>query len=100
MGAALKPAQDREQMAEFLTVEMRETLGLDASQQASLFNYVREGLAKGGSLKEAMKAMAQSTSVEAGEIKAHLSSKQRQVFDRVYGPNGLCLFQYLKVAIG
>ena len=43
---------------------------------------------------------AQSTSTEAGEIKAYLPSKQRQVFDYVYGADGLCLFQYLKVAPG
>jgi hypothetical protein len=49
-------------------------------------------------LKEAMKAMAQSTPTEAGEIKAFLSAKERQAFDRVYGADGLCLFQYLKAA--
>jgi RNA polymerase sigma factor (sigma-70 family) len=96
--AALKPAEEREQMAEFLTVELRETLGLDTAQQGKLFNYMREGLSKGATLKEAMKAMAQSTPAEAGEIKANLSRKQRQEFDRVYGADGLCLFQYLTLA--
>ena len=96
--AALNPAQERTLMAEFLTVELRETLGLDAEQQRMLFDYLRDGLSRGTTLKEAMKAMAQSTSVEAGQVKARLSVKQRQVFDRVYGADGLCLFQYLKVA--
>ena len=98
--AELKPAEDREQMAEFLTVELRETLSLDAAQQSKLFNYMRERLSKGPTLTDAMKAMAQSTSTEAGEIKSFLSTKQRQVFDQVYGADGLCLFQYLKVATG
>ena len=96
--AMLKPGEERKQIAEFLTVEMRETLGLNRAQQGQLFNYVREGLSKGATLKDAMKTMAQSTSTEAGEVKAYLSAKQRQVFDRVYGADGLCLFQYLKVA--
>jgi hypothetical protein len=94
----LKPGADRKQIAEFLTVEMRETLGLNRAQQGQLFNYVREGLSKGATLTGAMKAMAQSTSTEAGEVKPYLSPRQRQVFDRVYGADGLCLFQYLKVA--
>jgi RNA polymerase sigma factor (sigma-70 family) len=93
-----KPSKDRQQLAQFLTVEMRETLGLSPTQQRQLFNYVSEGLSKHATLKEAMKAMAQSTPAEAGEIKAFLSAKQRRVFDRVYGADGLCLFQYLKVA--
>src|SRR5262249_28450387 len=38
--AVLKPAQDREQMAQFLTVEMRETLKLNSAQQRKIFNYV------------------------------------------------------------
>jgi RNA polymerase sigma factor (sigma-70 family) len=94
----LKPGEDRRQLAEFLTVEMRETLGLNPAQQKQLFNYIREGLSKRATLKEAMQAMAQSTSAETSQVKAYLSPKQRQVFDRVYGADGLCLFQYLKVA--
>lgn len=98
--AALKPAQDRQQMAEFLTVEMRETLGLDRPQQNRLFNYVLEALSKGATLKQAMKAMGQNSSAEVSPVKAFLSAKQRQVFDRVYGADGLCLFQYCKVGAG
>jgi hypothetical protein len=98
--AALKPGQDRQQMAEFLTVEMRETLGLTRAQQSRVFKYVLEGLSKGATLKEAMKAMGQNTSAEVSPIKAFLSGKQRQVFDRVYGADGLCLFQYCKVGVG
>ena len=96
--AALKPGEDRQQMAEFLTVEMRETLGLDRAQQSRLFNYVLEALSKGATLKQAMKTMGQNTSAEVSPIKAFLSGKQRQVFDRVYGADGLCLFQYCKVS--
>jgi RNA polymerase sigma factor (sigma-70 family) len=92
----LKPGKDRKQLAEFITVEMRETLGLDRAQQGELYNYVSKGLSKGATLKGAMKTMAQSSSTEAGEVKAYLSANQCQVFDRVYGADGLCLFQYLK----
>jgi RNA polymerase sigma factor (sigma-70 family) len=98
--AALKPAKDRQQMAQFLTVEMRETLGLDRAQQKRIFDYLREGLSRGATLREAMKVMGQTTSAEAGEIKALLPAKQRQVFDRVYGADGLCLLQYCKLDPG
>jgi RNA polymerase sigma factor (sigma-70 family) len=98
--AALKPPADREKMAEFLTVEMRETLALDHAQRTAIFNYILLGLSNGATLKQAMQAMAQSTPTEAGEIKAFLSDKQREVFDRVYGADGLCLFQYCKVGAG
>lgn len=98
--AALKPREDRQQLAEFLTVEMRETLGLDHAQQRRLFNYVLEGLSKSATLKQAMKAMGQNTSTEVSQVKAFLSGEQRQVFDRVYGADGLCLFQYCKVGAG
>jgi hypothetical protein len=98
--AALKPGKDRQQMAEFLTVEMRETLGLERAQQRRVFNYVQEGLSKGATVKEAMKTMGRITSAEARDIKAFLSGKQRQVFDHVYGADGLCLFQYCKVGAG
>lgn len=96
--AVLKPGEDRHQMAEFLTAEMRETLGLDGAQERRLFNYVREGLSKGATLNQAMKAMGQNTKTEVSQVKAFLSGKQRQAFDRVYGPDGLCLFQYCKIA--
>jgi RNA polymerase sigma factor (sigma-70 family) len=95
--AALKPAQDREQMAQFLTVEMRETLKLDRAQQRKIFNYVRAKLSNGATLKQAMKAVGEKTSTEAGEVKVFLSGKQRQEFDRVYGADGMCFFQYCKV---
>jgi RNA polymerase sigma factor (sigma-70 family) len=95
--AALKPTQARQQMAQFLTVEMRETLKLDREQQKKIFNYVMAKLSNGATLKEAMKTVGETTSTEAGEVKAFLSTKQRQVFDRVYGADGMCLFQYCKV---
>ena len=94
----LKPGKDRQQLAEFLTAEMRETLGLDPAQQGQLFRYIHDGLSKAATLKEAEKAMAQSTALEVGEIKVYLSARQRRLFDRVYGADGLCLFQFLKVA--
>jgi RNA polymerase sigma factor (sigma-70 family) len=95
--AALKPAQDRQQMALFLTVEMRETLKLSRTQQTKIFNYVSAKLSNGATLKQAMKMVGATTSTEAGEVKVFLSGKQRQVFDRVYGSDGMCLFQYCKV---
>lgn len=98
--AVLKPTVDRQQMAQFLTVEMRETLGLNHAQQRKLFNYVRAKLSNGATLKQAMKTVGETTSTEVGEIKTFLSAKQQQAFDRVYGADGMCLFQYCKVGSG
>ena len=41
------------------------------------------------------------TQTEAAEIKAMLSPGQRQLFDQVYGADGVLLFSYAKaVALG
>jgi len=70
------------------------------AQQKRIFDYLQERLSRGATLREAMKVMGQTTTAEAGEIKAFLSVKQRQVFDRVYGADGLCLLQYCKLDPG
>ena len=45
--------------------------------------------------------LAQTTQTEAVEIKTMLSPTQRQLFDQVYGADGVLLFSYAKaVALG
>jgi hypothetical protein len=44
-----------------------------------------------------MKILAQRTPAEANEIKAILSPEQRQLFDQIYGADGVLLFTYPKV---
>jgi RNA polymerase sigma factor (sigma-70 family) len=95
--AGLNPAQEPEVLAEFLTVEMRETLALDTAQQSALLTFIRNALARGPTLKDSIKTMAQSAKTETTQIKALLSPSQRALYDRVYGADGLCLFQFIKV---
>lgn len=48
-----------------------------------------------------MRALARSTKAEAAELKTMLSPEQRQLFDQIYGADGVLLFSYAKaVALG
>ena len=48
-----------------------------------------------------MKTVAETTQTEAVQIKAPLSPAQQQLFDQIYGPDGVLLFSYTKaVALG
>jgi RNA polymerase sigma factor (sigma-70 family) len=94
----LTPAQDRDQVAEFLTAEIGDTLKLDASERPAVYSFVRKRLAQGATLTDAMNAMAQDIPVEAAQIKALLSPEQRQTFDSIYGANGSGFWIYLKIA--
>jgi hypothetical protein len=85
----------------FLTAELGETLNLEPSQKTTLFSYIQNRLAQGATLNDGMKALGQATQTEAAEIKAMLSPGQRQLFDQVYGADGVLLFSYPKaVALG
>jgi hypothetical protein len=95
--AGLSPAKEPQLLAEFLTVELRETLKLDAAQQAALLAFIRNGLSQRPTLKDSEKVMAQSRQAEADQIKTHLSRSQQQLFDRVYGADGMCLFQFIQL---
>jgi hypothetical protein len=97
----LAPPDDRTRLAMFLIAELVNTLNLDLSQKTDLSLYVQKRLAQGATLNEAMKALAQASQTEAVEIKAMLSPAQRQLFDQIYGPDGVLLFSYPKaVALG
>jgi len=95
----LTQANDRTRVAEFLTVELRETLALDPPQQRAVFSWMSKRLAQGSTLQAALKTLAQSASTEAAEIRAMLPPAQRQVFDQTYGADGLGLFSYAKTVI-
>jgi len=95
----LTRAHDRDRVAEFLTVELRETLVLDPAQQRAVFSWTRKRLADGATLRDALTAVAQSAPTEATEIKAMLSPAQQLVFDQTYGADGLGLFTYAKTVI-
>ena len=97
----LAAPDQRTSLATFLTAEMGETLNLDPVTKANLFSYIRTRLAQGATLNDGMKALAQTTETETIEIKGMLSPRQRQLFDQIYGADGVLLFSYAKaVALG
>jgi hypothetical protein len=98
LDALLMLGTERTVMAEFLTVELRETLRLSERQQAYVFNLMRERLAGNDSLLTAMKATLAAKMVVAEDIRLHLSFMQRRRFDRTYGRDGLGFFAFLTAA--
>jgi RNA polymerase sigma-70 factor (ECF subfamily) len=97
----LTPPDERAHLAGFLTAELANTLNLDPVQKRTLLSYVRNRLSQGATLNDAMKTLAQKASAEATEIKANLSPQQQQLFDQIYGADGVLLFSYAKaVALG
>ena len=97
----LASPDDRARLAEFLIAELGETLNLNSSQKTALFSYFNERLDESASLDEGMKALAQTTPTKTAVIKALLTPEQQQLFDRVYGADGVLLFSYAKaVALG
>jgi RNA polymerase sigma-70 factor (ECF subfamily) len=93
----LAPPNDRDRLARFLTAGLAETLNLNRSQRAALLAHIQDRLAQGATLNDAMKSIAQDTEAETTYIKAILSPEQRQLFDKVYGVDGVLLFSYPKV---
>jgi RNA polymerase sigma factor (sigma-70 family) len=94
----LTPPQDRDRVAEFLTVEIGETLKLNPSEKLAFHSFVRDRLAQGATLTGAMKAMTQDLPAEVVQIKAMLSPEERERFDSIYGPDGSGFWDYLKMS--
>jgi len=94
----LTAPQERDQVAEFLTEEVAETLKLDSTERRAVYALVRDRLARGATPTEAMKAMAQDIPTEAVQIKALLSAEHQKQFDSVYGADGSGFFIYLRIA--
>jgi RNA polymerase sigma-70 factor (ECF subfamily) len=92
----LAPPDGRTRLATFLTAELSKTLNLDPAKKTTLFSYIQNRLAEGATLNDAMKGLAQTTQTETAEIKAMLSPAQRQLFDQIYGADGVLLFSYPK----
>jgi len=69
LDALLTPATERAVLAEFLTVELRETLHLSERQQAYVFNLIRERLTGSDSLLTAMKVTLAAKAIVAEDIR-------------------------------
>ena len=94
----LTPPRERDQVAEFLTGELIESLKLDGSERRAVLALIRGRLGQGATTTDAMKAMRQDIPAEATAIKAVLSPQHQKSFDSIYGANGSCLFVYLTIA--
>jgi len=92
----LTPPQDRERMAEFLTAEVAETLNLTTAEKLGVLSLVRNRLAQGTTLKDAIKAMAGDIPAIAIQVKALLTPDQRQRFDTIYSRDASGFFTYLR----
>ena len=99
LDALLTPATERILMAEFLTIELRETLGLSEQQQAYAFSLFQQQLALGDSPIAALKATLAGKAALANNIRAHLSWLQRRRFDYTYGKDRLGFLSFLAAAI-
>ena len=92
------PENERTIMAEFLTIELRETLTLSERQQAYVYSLFTGQLANGDSLFVACKAMLAAKDTLAEEIRAHLTFLQKRRFDSTYGKNALGFLGYVGAA--
>jgi RNA polymerase sigma factor, sigma-70 family len=98
LDALLTPATERILMAEFLTIELRETLGLSEQQQAYAFSLFQQQLALGDSHIAALKATLAGKAALANNIRAHLSLLQRRRFNYTYGKDDLGFLSFLAAA--
>jgi RNA polymerase sigma factor (sigma-70 family) len=96
--ALRSPATERTLMADFLTIELRETLRLSQRQQAYVFSLFQEQLANGDSLIAGMQATYAAKVTLADMIRSHLSLLQRRRFDYTYGKNNVGFLSFLAVA--
>jgi RNA polymerase sigma factor (sigma-70 family) len=90
LGSLLTASRDdRAGMAEFLTIELRETLGLSPRQQAYVFSLFHQKFAPGNSFMNTLKEAIAAKDEIARQIRAHLSYLQQRRFDYTYGKNFL-----------
>jgi hypothetical protein len=90
----LTDGREREQVAEFLTVELRETLGLDARQQADVFTQLRARLSQGPTFQDGLQALAGGKEAFAAELRPRLSAEQARRFNQTYGANAIGLLAF------
>jgi hypothetical protein len=95
LGRVLQSGRDRERLAEFLTVELRETLALDARQQAIAFAQLRARASQGANFKDGLQALSSSKAAFATSLRQGLSAEQRRRFEQTYRADGVGLLAYV-----
>jgi RNA polymerase sigma factor (sigma-70 family) len=100
LNGVLQEGRDREQLAEFLTVELRETLGLDPRQQTELFTQLRARVSQGATFKDGLQMLWGSKTEFGIALRGRLSSEQRQRFDQTYGTNAIGILAFPGLVLG
>ena len=96
----LQPGRDRERLAEFLTIELRETLGLDARQQAGAFAQLFSQVSQGPTFKDGLQALWTSKAAFGAALRQSLSAQQRQRFDQTYGTDARGILAFTGLVLG
>lgn len=96
----LQEGRDREQVAEFLTVELRETLGLNPRQQTEVFAQLRARASQGATFKDGLRTLWGSKAEFGMVLRESLSSEQRRRFDQTYGTNAIGLLAFPGLVLG
>jgi len=92
-------SREREQVAEFLTVELRETLGLDERQQAAVRAQLREKLSQGPTFKDGLRALYNSKAAFATALRQSLSAEQLRRYDQSYRADGIGLLAFVALQL-
>jgi RNA polymerase sigma factor (sigma-70 family) len=100
LDGVLQSGRDRERLAEFLTVELRETLGLDARQQANVFAQLLARSSQGPTFRDGLQALWSSKAAFATALRQGLSAQQRQRFDQTYGADARGILAFPGLVLG
>lgn len=95
----LTSPRNRDDLADFLTTEVAETLQLDHSEKAKVYSIMRNHLARGATFMEAMKMMAADIPNVAIQVKSILTPDQQRRFDSVYIADASGFLVYLRSAM-
>jgi RNA polymerase sigma factor (sigma-70 family) len=85
------------QLAEFLTLELRETVGLNPRQEAVIFNLLRAELERGGGATAGRQTLLREKSQVGRQIRSWLSRRQQRRFDFTYREDFLGLFTFVEI---
>jgi len=96
----LQAGREREQLVEFLTVELRETLGLDPRQQTEVSTQLRAKVSQGATFKDGLRALWRARAEFGIELRERLSSDQRRRFDQTYGTNAIGVLAFPGLVLG
>jgi len=96
----LQSGRDRELLSEFLTIELRETLGLDARQQADVFAQLHARVSQGPTFRDGLRALWSSKATFGLALRNSLSAAQRQRFDQTYGTNAIGVLAFPGLVLG